>query len=106
MKNKKFLYCLLILFLLFLALYYSSNAGIIDYESKRKNTLTEEQIKKFEEDIKNNVNIDIKEYIDTNDEKYENALSKATLKISNTIGNTVKSALDFFFESFENAMRK
>lgn len=105
MKNKPFLYSLLVLFLIFLALYYSSNAGIIDYQSKYKKELTEEQIKKFEEDVKNNVNIDIKDYIVKTEEEYNNNLSKITLKISNTIGEKVKDTLDFLFSNFEKAMK-
>ena len=104
MKNKSFNYTLLILFIMFLALYFSSNFGLIDYQSRRKKELTEAQIKQFEEDIKNNVNVDIKEYIDTNDEEYDNNLSKTTLKISNTIGETIKGTLDFFFKKLEKAM--
>ena len=50
----------LTVFLIFLALYYSSNAGLIDYQAKNKTSLTEEQIKMFEEDVKNNVSIDLK----------------------------------------------
>ena len=104
MKNKSFLYILLFLFIVFIALYFSSNAGLIDYQSRYKKNMTEEKIKQFEEDVKNNVSIDVKEYIDTKGNEYNNNLSKTTLKVSNTIGNTVKKALDFLFSKFEHAM--
>ena len=102
--NKYFKYTLIILFLLFIGLYFSANAGLIDYQAKYKKELTDKEIKQFEEDIKNNVNVDIKKYIDTNDEEYDNNLSKTTLKISNTIGKTIKGTLDFFFDKMEKAM--
>lgn len=94
----------LTVFLIFLALYYSSNAGLIDYQAKNKTVLTEEQIKLFEEDVKNNVEIDLKKYIDDKEEKYDNNISKTTLKLSNTIGETVQGALDFLFGKLESAM--
>lgn len=95
----------LTVFLIFLALYYSSNAGLIDYQAKNKTELTEEQIKMFEEDIKNNVEIDLKKYIENTEEKYDNKISKTTLKLSNKIGETVQNALDFLFGKLESVMR-
>ena len=104
--DKIFKYSLLVLFLLFLGLYFSSNAGLIDYQAKYKKNLTEKEIMKFEEDIKNGVNVDIKDYINTNNKYYNNSISKASLKISNTIGNAVKGTLDFMFKQIEKNMSK
>lgn len=94
----------LTVFLIFLALYYSSNAGLIDYQARNKMTLTEEQIKLFEEDVKNNVQIDLKKYVEDKEEEYDNNISKTTLKLSNTIGETIQGALDFLFGRLEDAM--
>lgn len=105
MKNNFIRIMSLTVFLIFLALYYSSNAGLIDYQAKNKTELTEEQIKMFEEDVKNNVEIDLKKYIENTEEKYDNKISKTTLKLSNKIGETVQNALDFLFGKLENAMR-
>lgn len=105
MKNNFIRIMSLTIFLIFLALYYSSNAGLIDYQAKNKTALTEEQIKMFEEDVKNNVEIDLKKYIENTEEKYDNKISKTTLKLSNTIGETVQSALDFLFNKLEKVMK-
>lgn len=104
MTNNFFRIMALTVFLIFLALYYSSNAGLIDYQAKNKTSLTEEQIKMFEEDVKNNVQIDLKKYIDNKEDKYDNNISKTTLKLSNTIGETVEGILNFVFGKLENAM--
>lgn len=104
MKNNFIKIMALTIFLLFLALYYSSNSGLIDYQAKNKNLLTEEQIKQFEEDVKNNVQIDLKKYVDDNEEKYNNNISKATLKLSNMIGETIQGGLNFLFGRLEDAM--
>lgn len=106
MNSKIFKYVLLILFLMFIGLYFSSNAGLIDYQAKYKKTLTEEQIRQFEEDLKNDVNVDIKDYINTNNKEYSNTVSKTTLKISNMIGKTVKGTLDFMLKQLEKSMSK
>ncbi len=104
MKNRWFKITLLVLFLMFLGLYISANAGLIDYQAKYKNKMTEKEIKQFEEDLKNNVNIDIKDYIKTHNKDYSNNVSKTTFKVSKTIGNIVKDALDFIFNSVDKAI--
>ncbi len=104
MKDNFFKFALLTLFLIFIALYYSSNSGLIDYQARNKTVLTEEKIKQFEEDVKNNVEIDLKKYVEEKEEKYDNNLSKTTLKVSNTIGQTVQTALNFLFSKLDRVM--
>lgn len=104
MENNFLRIMALTVFLIFIALYYSSNSGIIDYQARNKTVLTEEQIKMFEEDVKNNVEIDLKKYVEDKEEKYDNNISKTTLKVSNTIGETIQGALDFLFGKMEDAM--
>ena len=104
MKNNFLRIMSLTVFLIFLALYYSSNAGIIDYQARNRTALTEEQIKMFEDDVKNNVEIDIKKYLDDKEEKYDNNVSKTTLKLSNAIGKCVAKALDFMFGKLDKVM--
>ena len=38
------------------------------------------------------------------EDKYDNNISKTTLKLSNTIGETVEGILNFVFGKLENAM--
>ena len=104
MKNNIFKTTIILLFLLFLALYYSANTGLIDYQSKNKMELTEEQIKKFESDIKNNKEIDLEDYITDYEKGYDNNVSKTTMNISKTIGETIQGALDFLFKNIDKAV--
>ena len=103
MNHKVFNYILLILFLIFLALYYSANVGLVDYQSKYKKELTEEEIIKFEEDIKNGIDIDLNVYR-KDQSRYNNALSKATLKVSNGIGNVFQNIMNYFFKQIEKSV--
>lgn len=104
MKDNFFKIMALTIFLIFIALYYSSNSGLIDYQARNKTVLTEEQIRMFEEDVKNNVQIDLKKYIEDKEKKYDNNISKTTLKLSNTIGKTIQSALNFIFGKMEDVI--
>ena len=70
------------LLFLFLGLYLASRNGYIDYQARNQMILTQEQIKKFEEDVKNQRPIDIDNYIVREEDLYDNQLSKTSLKIS------------------------
>ena len=89
---------------MFLGLYISANAGLIDYQAKYKNMMTEKEIKQFEEDLKNNINIDIKDYVKRNNKNYSNNVSKTTYKISKNIGNIVKNMLNIIFSGVDKAI--
>lgn len=102
--NRLFKYTLLVLFLIFLGLYFGSNSGLIDYPAKHRTKMTEENIKKFEEDIKNNVNIDLNNYVDYKEKKYDNGVSKTMLKTSNFLGESVKTTLDFLFTNISKSL--
>ena len=50
----------LFLFIIYIGIYASNKTGYYEYEMHKKVELTNEQIEKFEEDVKNNKKIDIK----------------------------------------------
>lgn len=103
MNHKIFNRILLVLFILFLVLYFSSNAGIIDYSSKNRKELTEKEIMKFEEDIKNGKSIDINNY-NKNNNRYSNGLSKVVLKVSTNISGIAKDLVSNLFNQMEKSM--
>lgn len=89
------------LLFLFLGLYVSSRNGYVDYQARNQMILTQEQIEKFEDDVKNQRPIDIENYIVREEELYDNQISRTSLKISNSIGQTVESILNFIFGKLE-----
>lgn len=95
---------ILTLFLLFLGLFISTNTGIIDYNARTKNKITEEKIKEFEKDVEENKEIDIKKYISKDNEINNNNISKGTLKVSNTIGKTINKIINFMFDKLNDLM--
>ena len=103
MNHKIFNRILLVLFILFLVLYFSSNAGVIDYSSKNRKELTEQEIMKFEEDIKNGKTIDINSY-NKNSDRYTNTLNKAILKVSTNISGVAKDLVSGLFSQMEKSM--
>ena len=104
MKNNVLRIIFLTLVFLFVVLYSASNAGYIDYQARNQMVLTEEQIKKFEKDVKENKPIDIENYVINKEETYNNNLSRLSLKLSNAIGKTFQSTLDYLFGKLEGMM--
>lgn len=103
-KSNIFKIIFLTLVFLYIGLYFASNSGYIDYQARNKTVLTKEQIKKFEEDVKQNKPIDIDNYITDKQDMYDNNISRVSLKISNSIGKAFEKVLNYIFGKLENAM--
>ena len=80
------------------ALYLSQSTGYFEYRNSKKAALTNEQIEKFENDVKEGKNIDLEEYIDINNQNYQNTISKAGLSISNTTEKVIQKIIGGSFK--------
>lgn len=96
--NKIFRYSLLVSFVTFFALYLSQSTGYFEYRNSKKVALTNEQIEKFEKDVKEGKNVDIENYIDSNNKSYQNSLSKAGLSISNVTEKAIQKIIGGSFK--------
>jgi hypothetical protein len=86
--------CLLIIYL---TLYLSQASGYYEYKTRERVVLTEEQIKKFEQDVADGKDISIESYFNKNENNYSNKTSKLGLDISKELGNIVKKGIDGTF---------
>ena len=96
-KNNWFKYIFMIFFFSFLIVYFSELTGYYEYQNHKKTALTDEQIKRFEEDVANGKEVDINEYIIVDTMEYNNKLSKVTSKISDGISDIVESGVERTF---------
>ena len=88
----------LILIISFLIIYFASKAGYFDHIKSRRVTLTNEQIEKFEQDIKEGKEIDINDYYLNKDDEYNNKFSKIGLILSNNLRELIKLILNKTFK--------
>lgn len=93
---------LLTLFVIFIALYFTQATGYYEFQLAKKTELTEEQIQKFEEDIKAGKEVDIDAYLEENNKIYKNKVSNASFQISKQIEKTLKKGIESFFRMFES----
>ena len=96
--NKLFRYTILVSFVTFFALYLSQSTGYFEYRNSKKVALTNKQIEKFEQDIKEGKNVDIENYIETNNQNYQNTISKTGLTISNLTEKAIRKLIDGSFK--------
>ena len=86
------------MFVAFVTLYLSQATGYYEYEQSRKTAFTEEQIKQFEQDVKDGKEIDINNYLENTNKDYQNNISKVTLNVSEAISKYMKYGIEKMFE--------
>ena len=108
MKDKKnklrttvFRMSFIVLFAIFITIFISNKYGYYEYKKNEQVTLTQEQIDKFEDDVKNGKNIDIEDYVSNANKNYQTTLSQTGLHISNSLANIVKNGVNGFFGYIE-----
>ena len=93
---------LLMFLIIFLVMYFSSGNGYYQYELNKKTNLTEEAIKRFEQDVKDGKEIDINDYLVNEKKDYSNNFSRAGLNLSNNIKKIFSEGVKLLFDSIGN----
>ena len=95
----------MIVIIVYISSYYVSNSGYYEYHLQEKTILTNKKIKEFEDDVKNNENIDIKDYLGSKEEDYTNkyrnlvyGFSDGANKIARTILKKIFKKLSYLVE--------
>ena len=88
----------LLLFIIFITLFFASYTGYYDYENRKTKVLTEQQMKKFEEDVKKGVNLDLENYIVKSNNNHQSILSKMGAKTSKTVSTIISSSVNYTFD--------
>lgn len=101
-KNRLFKIIFWTFFISFLIIYFSEITGYYEYKNYQKITMTNDQIKQFEEDIKNGKKVKQEDYLLTNNTKYNNRLSDAANMLSNGISKLVKGSVENTFKLIGN----
>lgn len=82
----------------FMVTYIIGESGYYEYQLSSRKNLTEEQIQKFEEDVKNGVEIDLNEYLQNERIDYSSPFSRTTYKVSTKLNNYLKSGIETAFK--------
>lgn len=104
--NNIFKYVFTILIIIYLGLFIANTSGYYSFTMKNKKELTEQQIKKFEEDVKNGVEIDLNEYLNLDTISYQNNISKLGYNISSFFEGIIKTSVYKVFDLFSDWIEK
>lgn len=94
---------IIILVVSFFSLYFTTIGGYYEYTLNKKNTLTEEAIARFEQDVKDKKPIIASNYIEE-EKDYSNKASKSALKLSNFISSSFDKIMKAIFKYIENTV--
>ena len=84
---------LLVLFVIFLILYLSKETGIYEYKTYTKTHLTNEAIKKFENDLDKGLDVTLNDYIIGKEKNYTNFINKTGSFISNGVEGIMNNGI-------------
>ena len=99
MKSKKIIKLFIyIIILTFMFSYIKEKSGYYEYNLQTKKNLTEEEIKKFEQDVKEGRDVDITDYLKDNTTDYSNNLTRATSKLSINLNEYLNKAISNTFD--------
>lgn len=89
---------LIIVLLMFMSSYIVSTSDYYEYTKRNKNVISGDRIKEFEEDIKNNIEIDMKDYMDNKEEDYSNKITDFVYNISDNSNKIAKKTIRYLFK--------
>ena len=99
MKYKKAIkFCFGVIILIFLFSYFIEYSGYYEYNLQSRKNLTEEQIKKFEDDVKNGKEIDLNSYLEKTTIDYSNSLTRSTRQANLRLNEYLKKFLTGGFD--------
>lgn len=91
-------FILIAFFVFFLIVYFSGSGTYYETQLHKKTLFTEEQIKKFEQDVADGKDVSIEDYIDDKTENYSNKTSNAGLFLSKGITSYIKKGIEKTFK--------
>lgn len=97
-KNKLLHFILIFIFVIYIASYYIANSTYYEYQLQERTILTNEKIKEFEEDVKNNQNIDVKDYVVSEHVDYSNKFSNLVYNFSTGANDIARKIIKAIFK--------
>ena len=103
-KYKAFRFVVILLFVTFMTLYFSQITGYYEFQNYRRMTMTREQIEQFEQDIRDGVPVDIRNYVIDHHIDYQNRFSNTGSRLSARISESVTSGIERLFGAISDHM--
>lgn len=92
---------ILIVIFCFIGLYFFYTGGYAESKVRKEKELMEQMILKYEEDLKNGVDVSKEDYT-IKDPDYSNIYTNTSLKVSEKIKDLIDGGIKFFFKKLNN----
>ncbi len=92
-------------FIVFLVVYLGMATGYLEVENSKKTILTNEAIKRYEEDLKKGKRIDLENYLEE-EKVYSNRISNMALGASSIIEKGFNAILNYLFSEMNKAVNE
>ena len=89
---------IIIIVIIFISSYIIASTGYYEYTMRERTIITNEKIKEFEEDIRNNKDVDIKDYYDNKELDYSNKITTLVYNVSNNSNKLARKAIKYLFK--------
>ena len=89
---------IIVTLIIFVSAYIISESGYYEYTMQQRTIITNEKIKEFEEDVRNNESIDLKEYLDKEQNDYSNKITTLVYNISDNSNKLARKAIKYLFK--------
>ena len=97
--NKKITkFIITIIVIVFISSYIITESGYYEYTLGQRTIITNEKIKEFEQDIKDNKDIDLVDYLDKDELDYSNAFTNLVYNISDNSNKIARKAMKYLFK--------
>lgn len=96
-KENIFKFILLCFVICFLVILFAGKTGYYEKKLRNNSILTEEQIKKFENDIKEGKNVDINNYVINENKDYTTNFTNDIYSVSLKVEKTIDKVIKFIF---------
>ena len=106
LANRIFKLVMTILVIIYMGLFIANTTGYYSFSLKNRKELTDEQIKKFEEDVKNGVEIDLNDYLSMETISYQNNISSLGYNMSSMLESLIKTGVYKIFDFFSDLVEK
>lgn len=99
--SKLFKFIVFTIIVIFFCTYFMEKTGYYEYKLQNKKILTENEMLKFENDVKEGKDVSLEDYLSNTNVDYSNNLTKTTSNISIKLNKYLKNILVNGFDIFD-----
>lgn len=106
MKKKKIIkFFIEVIIIVFIFSYVIQQSGYYEYNLQSKRNMTENEIKKFEKDVKSGKNVDVRDYLNDVSTDYSNNLTETTTSFSLNLNRYLIKAIGNMMNIFSKLIK-